>query len=241
MSSTRTGGVGAAVERLAAAQKPGGGVPAYMRWVNRWLARRIAAIAYVGGLTPDVVTLLSLLWSVVAMALLIALPATWWLGALVALLLAAAFAFDSADGQLARLLGRSGPRGEWLDHVVDSFRTPALHVVVACVVWFQFNSALLAVVALLMAVVQSMQFMSQMLAEQLIRHSGQQAQRQGGTRQSWILLPTDPGVWAWMFVLWGFPSAFAAAYAILALINFAHVGVSLMRRYLDLTELQRVT
>ena len=49
----------AAAIALASAQKPGAGVPAYLRWVNRPLGRRAAAAAYVPGLTPNAVTLLS--------------------------------------------------------------------------------------------------------------------------------------------------------------------------------------
>lgn len=236
------GRVATAVDQLASAQKPGGGVPAYMRWVNRSVARRIAAVSYVAGLSPDAVTWISLLWSVLAMAMLLFVPAVWWAGVIIAILLATAFAFDSADGQLARLTGRSGARGEWLDHVVDSLRTPALHVVVACAVWVKFGNIALAVLALVMALSLSTQFMSQMLAEQLIRRSaGPQAQRRGGNRQSWILLPTDPGIWAWMFVLWGFPPVFAVAYGLMSALNFVHVGVSLRRRYRDLSVLQKVS
>lgn len=228
-----------AVRALAAAQKPGGGVPAYMRWVNRWLARRIAAAAFVAGATPDVVTVVSLVFSLGAMGLLLFAPATWGSGLLIALLLAAAFAFDSADGQLARLMNRSGPRGEWLDHVVDALRTPALHVVVAVAVWLQRQDALIAVLALVMAVALSTQFMSQMLSEQLTRRaSGVGTQRRGGNRQSWILLPTDPGVWALLFVLWGSPGYFAVGYAALAAFNLLHIASSLRRRFQDLTALQ---
>lgn len=230
--------VARAVQELASAQKPGPGVPAYMRWVNRALARRVAAGAYVAGLQPNTVTGLSLLWSVMGMALLLVAPASWWLGVVVAVFLAAAFAFDSADGQLARLSQLAGPRGEWLDHVVDALRTPALHIAVAVAVWLQFENGVLAALALVISVVMSAQFMSQMLAEQLIRRAGGRGPRRGGNRQSWLLLPTDPGVWAWIFVLWGFPHVFGVVYAVLVALNLVHIGASLLRRYRDLSALQ---
>ena len=48
------------VARLAAAQKPRApGAPAYSIYVNRPLGRLLAAAAYLGGLTPNVVTVIS--------------------------------------------------------------------------------------------------------------------------------------------------------------------------------------
>ncbi|OAX67752.1 hypothetical protein A5N15_01010 [Rothia kristinae] len=47
-----------------------------------------------------------------------------------ALLFALGYAMDSADGQVARVTGASSPGGEWLDHVVDSVRVPAIHLTV---------------------------------------------------------------------------------------------------------------
>ena len=44
---------------LAAAQKPGAGVPAYMRWVNRGAARVVAAAGAASGWTPNIVSLKS--------------------------------------------------------------------------------------------------------------------------------------------------------------------------------------
>ena len=51
----------------------------------------------------------------------------------VTVLLLLGYALDSADGQVARLSGRSGPAGEWLDHVTDQARTVSLHM--AVLIW----------------------------------------------------------------------------------------------------------
>ncbi len=51
----------------------------------------------------------------------------WWLGLLVCGLLLLGYALDSADGQLARLLGAGSKRGEWLDHTVDATKVSVLH------------------------------------------------------------------------------------------------------------------
>ncbi|MGO2180533.1 hypothetical protein [Cellulosimicrobium funkei] len=50
---------GAAMTRLHDAQKSSSGAAAYSRFVNRPLGRPLAAGAYVLGLTPDAVTLVS--------------------------------------------------------------------------------------------------------------------------------------------------------------------------------------
>jgi phosphatidylglycerophosphate synthase len=230
------GRLGAAVESLARAQKPGGGVPAYMRWVNRPLGRRVAAAGYVAGMRPNDMTLLSASCSLAGMAVLLFAGFSWPAGFVIALLFVAAFACDSADGQLARLSNRAGPAGEWLDHVVDAVRTPAVHVAVGISAWQYWGLGWQAVVALAMSVVASGQFMSQMLAEQLQRHQGG-LPRRGGDRQSFVLLPTDPGVWALSFVLWGSPAVFAVAYSLLAVLNLAHTAVSMRRRYRELVRL----
>lgn len=230
--------VSQAVGVLASRQKPGAGVPAYMRWVNRRAARFLAALAFAVGLRPNTVTTLSLGVSLAAFGLIVGVPASGWLGLAIAVCLALAFALDSADGQLARLMGLSGPSGEWFDHVVDAFRAPALHLSVAVAAWLQFDSETLAVTGLILSLAVSAQFMSQILAEQLRGAPHQTPQRSNGDRQSWLLLPTDPGVWAWIFVLWGWPILFAIAYVVLAALNFVHIGASMSRRYRELTSVQ---
>lgn len=228
------GRLGAAVESLARAQKPAAGVPAYTRWVNRPLGRRVAALGFVTGMHANGMTLLSALCTAAGVAVLLLAGISWPVGFVVAFLFAAAYVCDSADGQLARLSNQAGPGGEWLDHVVDAIRTPAVHVAVGIAAWQHWGLGWQAVAALMMSVVASGQAMSQMLADQLMRHQGQPSRR-GSDRQSLLLLPTDPGVWAWSFVLWGNPAVFAFAYSALAVMNLAHAAVSMRRRHRDLT------
>lgn len=222
---------------LDRAQKPGDGVPAYMRWINRRGARVVAAAGHAWGWTPNVLTALSACWSALGLALLLVLPATVPTGMVVAALLATGFLFDSADGQLARLSRSSSPAGEWLDHVVDAFRSPAIHLVTAVAVAVHRPEYMwLAVVALGYALVTSGQFMSQILAEQFVRGAGRR-QRRGGTLASFVLLPTDPGVLCWSFALWGLPAVHAAAYPLLALVALVHTAISLNRRFRDVSAL----
>jgi len=229
-------------ENLAAlndAQKKGAGVPAYMRWVNRRLARGVAAVAAAWGLTPNAVTMISAALSAAGLAVMLIVGPAWWSALLTGALLAAGFVFDSADGQVARLTGTSSAAGEWMDHVVDAIRTPAVHLTVAVAVLLHRPDLLwVGVIALLFVLVAVGQFMSQILAEQLVRTRGSTAEPSGsGIRQSWLLLPTDTGVLCWSFVLWAVPPLFAVLYAALFAIALLHSGVSMRRKYVALTAL----
>lgn len=217
---------------LEHAQKPGGGVPAYMRWVNRRAARTIAAAAAVAGLTPNAVTAISAALSAAGLAVLLVAPPSWHVGIVVAILAALGFAFDSADGQLARLTRASGPAGEWLDHVVDAIRTPAVHLCVGVAILVSRPElAWLVPVAFAFAILSTGQFSSQLLAEQLMRGRGGDRPEPSGVRKSILLLPTDTGVLCWIFALWGGPLWFGAAYAALFALNVVHVAASMRRKY----------
>jgi phosphatidylglycerophosphate synthase len=217
---------------LNRAQKSGAGVPAYTRWVNRRLARGIAAASSALGLTPNAVTTISAILSAAGLALMIVVGPTWWSALLTAALLALGYVFDSADGQVARLTGTSSPAGEWLDHVVDAIRTPAIHLTVAvAVILHRPELVWVAVIALLFTVMSVGQFMSQILAEQLVRNSGGETGESNGVRKSLFLLPTDTGVLCWSFAFWMFPPAFAVVYTLLFAINLVHTAASMRRKY----------
>lgn len=224
-----------AMNRLEAAQKPGAGVPAYTRWVNRRLARGVASFGYAARLQPNSVTVLSAVLSFAGILLLVTVAPNPGIGLIVAALLAAGYVFDSADGQLARLYARPSLSGEWLDHVVDSIRTPAIHVAVAVAVMRFFpEQTWVAIVAVIYCLVTSGQFLSQILAEALVKSAGA-TQTRGGTGRSLILLPTDPGILCWSFLLWGFGAPFFILYAGLACVAVVHGGMSMQRRFRDLT------
>lgn len=228
-----------AISALDSAQKPSPGVPAYTRWVNRRGARVVAAAGFASALTPNHITALSALLSVTGMFVLLCYEPSLWSGMVVATLLAAGYLFDSADGQLARVSGLSSKTGEWIDHVVDAFRSPAIHVsTAAAILLYCPDSWWLAAIAAIYSLVTSGQFLSQILAEAFVRKAGRQ-QTRGGDLHSWMLLPTDPGTLCWSFVLWGFAPAFGVVYAALACIALLHSGMSLRRRYRDLRALDR--
>src|SRR5699024_4112191 len=52
--------------------------------------------------------------------------------------------------------------------------------------------------------------------------------------QSWLLLPADPGVLCWTFVLWPVLSLFGLAYLVLFATNVLHFLLSASRRWREL-------
>lgn len=232
------------VARLGRAQKSPHAVPPYTRWINRPLGRRVAALAYLRGMTPDQVTAVSMVLSFAGMALMCLAPVSRPTGAAVGLLLAAGYVLDSADGQLARLTGTGGPAGEWLDHVSDQFRQGCLHVAVLVylvrhlpeVGWPGYA------VPLAFGVVTATRFMSQILGEQLRRAAGVRpaapADDPGAARRAWLQLPSDFGVICVTFVLTGVPVLFFTVYTALLALNVPLALVSMIRRRRELIALR---
>ncbi len=230
------------VRRLSGSQKNPLAVPAYTRRVNRPLGRRLAALAFLAGLTPNQVTGLSLLSSCAGMVVLVLAPVTPWTGLLVGGLMVLGYALDSADGQLARLTGTGGPAGEWLDHVTDQFRQTCLH---AAVLLYAVRAlpdlpAAAYLLPLAYAVVVSTRFLSQILAEQL-RRSAQAppVEVAGAGRRALLQLPADPGVLCLSFLVTGFPAVWFGLYAALFASNAVLAAVSVVRRHRELTSLPR--
>ncbi|HSU37703.1 MAG TPA: CDP-alcohol phosphatidyltransferase family protein, partial [Propionibacteriaceae bacterium] len=140
MAKTDTAeGFSAALFRLRSAQKSGKGAPPYSLYVNRPLGRVFAAAAYQIGLTPNQVTYISATFTFVGLFVLALAPATWPVGLLVTVVLVLGYAFDAADGQLARLRGGGSLLGEWLDHMIDSVKVAALHLAVLVTLYRNFD------------------------------------------------------------------------------------------------------
>jgi phosphatidylglycerophosphate synthase len=244
-SPSRRPTIGGVLIELRSAQKPGTGVPAYTRWLNRRAARLAAAVAVRMGYSPNTVSAISAAFSIVAIVVLLLSPVSVVTGLVVAGLLAVGYCLDSADGQVARVTGTGSPAGEWLDHVIDAARTPAIHLAV----YLALSSAALVpawvpYVALGFVVLSASQFMSQILAEQLRKsavNSVQQTKAVAAERgakdvlRSVVLLPTDSGTLCWIFILWGFPHVFAFGYVALCIINSFVAALSMRRKYLALS------
>lgn len=229
-----------AYRTLRAAQKPMSGVPGYTRWVNRPLGRGVAACAAVVGLSPNAVTAISAVFSLGALSLIVLLEPSAAVALCSAALLVAGYVFDSADGQTARLSGRQSPSGEWLDHVVDSIRMPAIHLSVMVSAWLHTGyPQWLPLVAAAFVLLSAGQFMSQILAEQILaRHLVKRPDTGTALRQSVVLIPTDTGVLCLLFLVWSLPWVFAWSYATIFMISSLHATVSMRRRFRELANIR---
>lgn len=111
MTRGAMGTVGTALLELRTAQKSAKGVSLYSRYVNRPVGRYLAAGSHAVGLSPNQVTLVSAVFSFAAVAAVALGEPSPWQGVAVWAGLAVGFAFDSADGQLARLRGGGSAAG----------------------------------------------------------------------------------------------------------------------------------
>ena len=201
-------------------------------FVNRPVGRVIAAGAHTAGLTPNQVSLISAAFTFTGIVLLATVPPSIVLGIVVWLLLAIGYAWDSADGQVARLRGGGSLAGEWLDHVLDSTKLVALPIAVT-IGWYRFfplASELWLLVPLGFAVVSTVTFFGMILNDLLRGKRGvPQAAQAGGFSivRSLLGLPTDYGVLCFAFVLWGWAPAFILVYSLLAIAALLYLVAAL--------------
>ena len=235
---------GEALRRLSTAQKPSAGAPPYSRWVNRRLGRLLASVAAAVGLRPNQVTVLSACCTFSALALVALVTPNWWLGILVSVLLLLGYALDSADGQLARLLGGGSRSGEWLDHVVDAAKVSVLHGVVL-ISFYRFTDAsdLQLLVALGYQAVASMFFFGMILIDQ-IRRAGPSISQPSSRRgkellQTAIALPTDYAVLCLSFALLGWRRGFRVVYSTLFVLNALLLIAAMVRWWRQVGALDR--
>jgi len=236
--------VGTALRDLGARQKPSAGAPAYSRFVNRPLGRVIAAVAYSIGLTPNAVTAISAVLTFSAIAVLALAPSTAFIGVTVTVLLVLGYAFDSADGQIARLRGGGSAAGEWLDHMVDATKQVSLHLAVLVAWWrsFELHEAWL-LVPLGYTVVATVFFFGVILTEQLRRQAGTASAPGSAIRTSPLyaiaVLPADYGFLCLAFLLLGWHQAFVVVYTLLFAANAAILALSAVRWYRAIARLPR--
>ncbi|MFC6878206.1 MULTISPECIES: CDP-alcohol phosphatidyltransferase family protein [Actinomadura] len=216
-------GFGEALARLASKQKTAKGAPAYSRFVNRKLGRVLAAASYVAGLTPNQVTGISACFTFAGIALIALVDPAPWLGFAVCLALVAGYAFDAADGQLARLRGGGSKSGEYLDHMVDSLKISALHgaVLVSFYRFFDLDRAAYLLIPLGFTVVAAVMFFGMILKDLLARAhraaTGAPAPPavSPSPLRSLLVVPTDYGLLCVAFVLLGWPEAFLPVYGLI--------------------------
>lgn len=231
--------MGETFARLRGAQKGRAkGAPAYSVYVNRPVGRLLAVVAYRIGLTPNQVTLVSALFTFSGIAVIAAVPPAPWSGILVWLLLALGYAWDSADGQVARLRGGGSLAGEWLDHFVDALKISALHIAVFVGLTHVegIPTGWLAV-PLVFAVVANTTFFGMILNDLLKGKRGivsAHTEGGGGSLRSILLLPTDFGILVLSFVLWGWPVVFLVVYTLLLVACAAFLLLAAVKWFRDM-------
>ncbi|MFB7914516.1 CDP-alcohol phosphatidyltransferase family protein [Streptomyces sp. NPDC056061] len=237
------GGTGAILRELRGAQKTAKGVSLYSRHVNRPLGRLFAAGAYRLALTPNQVTLISALFTFTSLAAVALVRPSWGQAVAVYAGLATGFALDSADGQLARLTGRGGPDGEWLDHVVDCAKMILAHtaVLISFRRFFDLPSEGWLLLPLGFLFVAVLTFCAGLLREQLGRVAASGGPVPGGGAPARIsrvraaaLLPADYGVFCLVFPLLGNPTAFRLGYAALAAVHALFLVLFLVKWFREL-------
>ncbi|WP_017936586.1 CDP-alcohol phosphatidyltransferase family protein [Nocardioides sp. Iso805N] len=229
-----------AYQALAARQKPGAGVPFYTRVVNRRLGRIGGAAGAMLGLSPSAVSIAGgALWAVALLGLCL-MPMSVPTVLVVFALLVISFGLDSADGQLARLTGRSSRAGEWLDHVLDCARHSAVHLSIAVALYRATDlpgpGRLALALPLLFAVVSTTRFFAQVLGEQLRDGGGsrQVPDRSPRASRGLVQLPADTGVLNACLLLLPVPAVFLVVYAVLAGANLLLLAATLRRRFIEL-------
>ncbi|MCC3280172.1 CDP-alcohol phosphatidyltransferase family protein [Arthrobacter sp. zg-Y40] len=245
-ASRRTPGYAATVHALAAAQKRAApGAPAYSLFVNRRAGRYLAAACHLLGMTPNAVSAVSAAFTFSGI-LILALAAPSWLSAAgICFCLVLGYAFDSADGQVARLRGGSSLAGEWLDHFLDSIKLSCLHLAVA--LWaFRLDGGpeqAWLLVPLGFTVVANVSFFAMILNDQLktghaLRAGQAAAVRTGNLRRSLVLIPTDYGFLCLLFLLTALPEVFVPVYTAVFILNFLHLALAAPKWFLDMTRLE---
>jgi phosphatidylglycerophosphate synthase len=214
--------IGQTVRRLSAAQKGAQGAPAYSRFVNRKLGRLLAAVAFHAGLTPNAVTAISAVFTFSGIAVLALVSPSWPMGIAVSLLLVVGYAFDAADGQLARLRGGGSPAGEWLDHMVDALKIASIHLalLIGAYRFGLVDRGAWLLVPIGFSVVSVVLFFGTLLSEALRAQHGARTRaartdERSSVLRSLLVAPTDYGVLCLVFSLLGAPTVFLAGYGLL--------------------------
>jgi phosphatidylglycerophosphate synthase len=220
--------------RLIAGVRGHAGVSLYGRQVNRVLGGVLARAAHRMQLRPNQVTVASGLTSALAVAVLVLVRPSLLSGVAVWLLVALAYALDSADGQLARLRGGGTLAGEWFDHVLDAGRVVALHSGVLVMVYRFYDSRGALLLPLLYVLVASVLFAAGTLAEIFLREHRTPVVTSGPaprvTLRGLLLLPLDLGVLALGFLFVGDQSTFLYVYGTFLLLS-AVVGTALLVKW----------
>ena len=105
----------------------GGGL--WLTLLCRVVAQRFAYLFYKLGLSPNMVTLLGVVVTLLGLGVIISVDnLNLFFNGLLVVVLLLGYVFDCADGQLARVTKKGSKFGEWLDHTLDSFTGSLVHL-----------------------------------------------------------------------------------------------------------------
>ncbi|MDX3762784.1 CDP-alcohol phosphatidyltransferase family protein [Streptomyces sp. AK02-04a] len=235
---------GAALRELRSAQKAAKGVSLYSRHINRPAGRVLAAAACRMGLRPNQVTVISAVCSFSAVGSLACTRPSWALAFTVYVCLALGFAFDSADGQLARLRRESSAVGEWLDHVVDCAKITALHaaVLISFYRFFDLPGRRWLLLPLGFQFTAVLVFFGGLLTDKLKPKAAKGTATEPFAAPSPVralaLLPVDYGVFCAVFLLLGNERAFLVGYAALFAVHALFLAAFMAKWFRELAAIR---
>lgn len=229
---------------LRLAQKTKKGVPLYTLYINRPAGRVIAAALRNTPFRPNHVTFAGAALTYGALLWLAFGAGSGAEFALAGVALAGGFILDSADGQLARLQGRSSKLGEWLDHVLDSGRIVLLHGAVFCFLLraTEILPLALAVLCGSFLFANSAIFFAGALFDQLNRQStpSRPGGRPGSRKtlvRSVLTLPVDYGTTCLVMIAAPWTAIFLPCYAALALCHCLFAAAYMAKFYRTLARM----
>lgn len=237
-----TPGFAQSFEELRLAQKGKKGVPLYTLCVNRPAGRVVAAALRNTRFRPNHVTLAGAVLTYGALLWLALGNGSGPGFALVGAVLAVGFVLDSADGQLARIQGRSSKLGEWLDHLLDSGRIVLLHGAVLCFLLraTEIPPLWLAVLCGTFLFASSAIFFAGALFDQLIRQappSPSGSPEGNWLKRSVLTLPVDYGTTCLVLLTLPWTGVFLPCYAALALFHCLFAAAYLTKFYRHLARM----
>jgi phosphatidylglycerophosphate synthase len=169
---------------------------------------------------------------------------SWGTGVGVTACLVLGYAFDAADGQLARLRGGGSPAGEWLDHMVDAAKVSSLHLAVL-IGTYRFETVErgpLLLVPIGFSFVSAVFFFGMILNDALRAEHGavkrtQPTRQRPSVLRSLLVAPTDYGVLCLVFVLLGAPELFYSVYSLLFLATGAFLVLASVKWFREMGRL----
>lgn len=226
---------------LAASQKKGAGTPAYTRFVNRHLGRLLASVLAAFNFSPNIISLISSAITITCFIIFTLLSQVSIIqSSALVILLYFAYALDSADGQVARLLDKQSKNGEWLDHTLDAIKIPLGHgVAILLIIKNIPTNKLLIIFYLTIISIASANFLSGILKSKLLSSPTTPKHKiikgRNSVIRSFLTLPLDYGLFILIF-LFSFNSEwFINIYNLWGMIFVLFSTISLLKSWQELT------